>query len=129
MSRISSLVAWFVGATASMVVFWYVVVYGFGEFNHGYGQRTWFQLNVYLSMLAVVIGLVGFGATMVLRPRSRTLAVACGAGIAFAACELAFVFAMGWALPDRDTTGEGLAGALVIGALSALVTSRKAITG
>jgi hypothetical protein len=35
MSRVPSLLAWFFGATAAMVAFWYVVVYLFGEFNHG----------------------------------------------------------------------------------------------
>jgi hypothetical protein len=127
MYRITAALSWTLFAAASMVAFWYVLIYIFDEFNHGYGQRNWFDLNVYLSLLSVVIGLVGYGLAIVYRPRHRRVLAACLAGIVFAACELALVFAMGWGLPDRDTTLEGLAGALVIGALSALVAPGKAI--
>ena len=108
-----------------MVAFWYVVIYVFDEFDHGYGQRNWFDLNVYLSLLSVVIGLVGYGLATRFWRRHRSVAVACITGVAFAACELALVIVMGWAIPDRDTTLEGLVGALVIGALSVLVTPRR----
>jgi len=108
-----------------MVAFWYVLIYIFDEFDRGYGQRNWFALNVYLSLLSVVIGLVGYGLAILFWPRHRRVVAACVAGVIFAVCELALVFAMGWALPDRDTTLEGLAGAIVIGALSAFVTIGK----
>jgi hypothetical protein len=118
---------WFLAAAASMVAFWYVVIYVFEEFNHGYGQRNWFDLNVYLSLISVVIGLVGYGLAIAFWPRHRSVAAACITGVAFAACELGLVFAIGWALPDRDTTLGALAGALAIGALSVLVTPGTAI--
>jgi hypothetical protein len=121
MSRFASLTAWVVGATASVATYWYVVVYLFGEFNHGYGRDTWFQLNLYLSMLSVLVGLVGYGVGIIFHPRPRTFVVACLAGVAFGLCELLFVFALGHAFPDRDMTMQGLVGALVIGALSIFV--------
>jgi L-lactate permease len=118
MSRITSLVAWIVGAAGSTVAYWYVVVYLFDEFNHGYGRDAWFQLNVYLSMLAVLVGLIGYAVLTIFRRGPRTFAAACLSGAAFTVCELLFVFALGRVFPDRDMVIQGLAGALVIGALS-----------
>jgi len=72
MPRIANLVAWIVGATASGVAYWYVVIYLFDEFNHGYGRDTWFQLNVYIFMLAVLAGLVGYALLTVFRRAPQT---------------------------------------------------------
>jgi hypothetical protein len=60
-----------------------------------------------------------------IRRTTTTFIAACGTGIVSGACELAFVLALGWALPDRDTTLEGLAGALVIGTLAAFVSRQS----
>jgi uncharacterized membrane protein YhdT len=121
MSRIASLAGWVVGASALVAAYWYVVVYLLGEFNHGYGRDTWFQLNLYLSMLSVLVGLVGYGAIAIFRTRPRAFVTACLAGAAFSVGELLFVFALGRVFPDRDMTMQDLAGALVLGALSIFV--------
>ena len=127
MPRLTAALGWTLGAAASMLAFWYVLVYIFDEFDHGYGQLNWFALNAYLSLLSVVIGLVGYGLALVFWPRHRRAVAAFVGGVVFAACELALVFAMAWALPDHDTTLEAFAGALVIGALSAFVMPGKAM--
>ena len=126
MSRIASLVARIVGAAGSTVAHWYVVVYLFDEFDHGYGRDTWFQLNLYLSMLALRVGLVGYAALTIFRRGLRTFTAGCLAGAAFTVCELLFVFALGRVFPDRDMVIHGLAGALVIGALSIFVARSNA---
>jgi hypothetical protein len=109
-----------------MSAYWYVVVYVFDQFDRGYGKDTWFLLNLYLSALSVVIGLVGYVLASFIGPRARTFAFASLAGIAFAVGELLLVFALAHAAPDRDMMAQGLVGALVIGALTVFVVPAHA---
>jgi hypothetical protein len=125
MSRIADLGAWIAGAIVSSTGYWYVVVYLLDEFNHGYGRRNWFQLSLYLSMIAVVVGLVGYAVASGIWRRSSRAASAFIAGIAFTAGQLAFGAALRSLFPDSDMALAGLAGALVIGALSTLVARPK----
>jgi len=110
----------------SALAYWYVLVYIFDEFNHGYGRDTWFILNLYLFALSMVSGLVGYFIAALFRARPRTFAIACLPGVAFTVGQLFLVFALGQAFPDRDVVGQGLAGALVIGALSIFAVPPRA---
>jgi len=117
-SRILALVAWILGAALSALAYWFGVVYVLDQFDHGYGRDNWFALNLYLFALSIVSGLIGYGVAALFRPPPRTFAAACLAGVAFTVCQLFLVSALGRVFPDRDVAGQGLAGALVIGALS-----------
>jgi hypothetical protein len=121
MWRITGLGAWVSGAAACAVGYWYVAVYLLEQFNHGYGRDTWFAFNIYLCMLAILTGLVGYGAASFSQPRPRTSSVVV-AGVVFMIGQLVFVFILGRAFPDHDLVLHGLVGAVVIGAFSMLVT-------
>ena len=126
MSRIASFAAWLFGAAVSAAAYWYVVVYLLDDFNPEYGRVGWFALNLYVSALSVVAGLVGYAAVAFFRPFPRAFIRACLAGVAFTAAELVLVFVLKRALPDQDALAQGLVGALVIGALSSLVLHPRA---
>jgi hypothetical protein len=114
-----------VGAILPAVGYWYVVVYRLGDFNHGYGRDTWFQLQVYVSTLAVIAGVIGYGGASFLRPRPGTFAAAVLAGVVFTVCELLLVFLLRRAYPDRDVFVHQLVGALFLGAASIFVSVRR----
>jgi hypothetical protein len=124
--RFTHLVAWVLGAALSALAYWYVLVYIFDEFNPEYGRDTWFILNLYLFALSMVGGLVGYFIAALFRARPRTFAIACLPGVAFTVGQLFLVFALGRAFPDRDVVGQGVAGALVIGALSIFAVPSRA---
>ena len=121
MTHIANLAAWLWGAAGAMLAYWYVVIYLFDQFNHGYGRDTWFVLNLYVSALYIAIGLLGCALANYFWARPRTVAFACLAGIAFSVVEVLLVLALERAFPDRDIIMQGLVGAFVIGALSAFV--------
>ena len=121
MSRIVNLLVWIAGAALSALGYWCAAVYVFGVFDRGYGQLNWFQLSLYLSMIFMVAGLIGYAAVTVFRQRPRSATSTFLAGAAFTVCVRIFAFALGLAYPDRDMVIEVLAGALVFGALSAFV--------
>jgi hypothetical protein len=118
MPRFTHIVAWVSAAALSALAYWYVRVYIFDEFNPQYGRDTWFILNLYLFALFMVSGLVGYFIAALFRARPRTFAVACLPGVAFTVGQLFLMFALRQAFPDRDVVAQGLAGALVVGALS-----------
>jgi hypothetical protein len=120
MTRLAHLAGWLVGAIASALLVWSVVVYLLDEFDRGYGRDTWFALQLYISALSIVIGFIGYVVVVLFRSAQGTFAVACVAGVAFGLFQLLFVFVLGRAFPDRDMVAHGLAGTLVIGALSVL---------
>ena len=126
MPRFTHLVAWALGAALSGLAYWYVLVYIVDEFNPQYGRDTWFILNLYLFALSMVSGLVGYFIAALFRARPRTFVVACLPGIAFTVGQLLLFFALARAFPDRDVVGQGIAGALIVGALSIFAVPSRA---
>jgi hypothetical protein len=126
MRRFANLVAWIIGAIVSAVVYRYVAVYLLGEFDHAYGKLASLQLSLVLSALFVVAGLVGYAAVASFRQRPASFVATFFAGVAFTVCVWVFAFALAWVFPNRDMAIPGLAGALLLGALSILVARPSA---
>jgi small-conductance mechanosensitive channel len=120
MSRIVHFAGWLVGAIASALLCWAIVVYALDRFDRGYGRDTWFALQLYLSAIAIAIGLVGYVAVALFRSLHYAFGIAVLAGIAFMLCQPLFAYVLDRAFPDREMLPHAFAGALVIGALSAL---------
>jgi multisubunit Na+/H+ antiporter MnhB subunit len=126
MTRLTHGVAWLLGAIAVVVGCWYVVVYSLDDYDRGYGRDTWFQLQLYLAVISVGVGLIGYLVAGFIQPRPATgFVVALVAGAAFAGCHLLYTLVMRHVAPDRDTVMLQFAGALVIGALSTFVEKTR----
>ena len=125
MSRILHFAGWLIGATVSALLCWTIVVYVFDKFDRGYGRDTWFALQLYLSAIAVVVGLVGYVGVGLLRSLQGSFGAAVLAGLAFAIWQLSLVYVLGRLFPDRHLLPHAFAGALALNALSALVVRNR----
>ena len=121
LTKIIQLPVWLVGALISAVGYWYVVVFPLDRFDRGYGQVTWFQLNLYLSAIYTVAGLLGYAAASIFRRRTVSIVSVLLAGFGFTVCFRVLAFALATAVPDTDTTPQNLGGALVLGVASAWI--------
>ena len=120
--RLAAFASWLLGAAIVSIVWWCVTIYLLAEFNRGYGRDTWFLLQLYVSSLAILAGLVGYALVGVVRPHSATFTSALLAGALFGLCQLLFLIVLRRAFPDRDVLVHQLIGALVLGALSTVIT-------
>ena len=125
MIRLAGYAAWLVGAMMPALGWWAITVYGFDRFDRGYGRDTWFILQVYVSALTSVAGLVGYTIVAFIRSRSTAPFGALIAGVAFGICALLAVVALRRIFPDRDPLPQQFAAALVIGAASAFVAGYR----
>jgi hypothetical protein len=117
MSLINRFLAWTAGALA----YEYATVYLLDEFDRGYGRLAYFQLSLYIAMISVAAGPVGYAAVARFQPWSGSVVTTFMAAIAFTVCVHVAALVLAWVAPDRDMTVQGFVAALVIGALSALV--------
>jgi len=122
MARLVSGALWLVGAVLTATGAWSAVVYLFDQFDRGYGRTTWFQLQLYVSALAIAVGLAGFVVAGFIRPRSGHPLAALLAGVVFSFGDLLLLYALVRAFPDRDMLVQRLGAALVIGAITVFVT-------
>jgi hypothetical protein len=123
--RLASYAAWLFGAIVPALGWWAVAVYGFARFDRGYGRDTWFILQVYLSALTAIAGLVGYTIVAFIRSRSTAPLGALFAGVAFGVCALLAVGVLRRIFPDRDPLPQQFVAALVIGAASAFVAGHR----
>ena len=121
MTRFASGAAWFIGAAVLLLGYWAAVVYALDQWDRGYGRDTWFFLQLYLSGIAVVVGLISYVIAGFVRPRPAGFAATLAAGVVFGVCHLLLAFVLRRVFPDREILVQQFVGAIVLGAASALV--------
>ncbi len=123
MTRLVGLLRWTLGAVVAIASYWLLTVYVFDQFDRGYGQSTWLLLQLYVSILFLMAGLMGCAAVLFMRKPSGSAVVMLLAGFAFAIAVQALSFAVDLVFPDQDMTVILVGGALLLGAASAYLMS------